>query len=106
VFVGTVCVVFLASLLPTFNRLYIWLTSWRVVRKALIGLAWVVTLAVLFYGEEDWRGRRAWNKYSETLKAQGAELDFKAFVPKEIPDDQNFAANPEIDSWFIRYTNA
>ena len=37
--------------------------------------------------------------------AQGEILDFKAFVPKPVPDAENFAATPEIQSWFIRYTN-
>src|SRR5438045_1019371 len=106
VFVLTTCAVFLLSLLPRVQRMFGWMFSWRIMRRVLIVLAWIVTIVALFYGEEDWRGRRAWNKYSETLKAQGAELDFKAFVPKPIPDDQNFAATPEINTWFVRDTNA
>jgi hypothetical protein len=74
-------------------------------RRALIALVWVVTMIALFYGEEDWRGRRTWNKYSDALKAQGEELDFKAFIPQPIPDAENFAATPEIQSWFIQHTN-
>jgi hypothetical protein len=75
-------------------------------RRLLIVIAWAVTIIALFYGEEDWRGRHAWNKYSDALKAQGAELDFKAFVPAPIPDAENFAATPEIQSWFVQNTNA
>ena len=100
IFVGAVCIVFLISLLPTFRRFFDWMVSWRIVRRMLIGLAWIVTIIALFYGEEDWRGRHAWNTYSEALKAQGAELDLKTFVPKPIPDEENFAATPEIKSWF------
>lgn len=40
-----------------------WVCSWRGIRRILIVLAWAVTILGLFYGEEDWRGRRAWNQY-------------------------------------------
>lgn len=104
-FAGAVAVVFLISLLPSFRRFSEWLFSWRIVRRTLIVLAWIVTLVALFYGEQDWRGRRGWENYSESLKAQGEELDFKAYVPKPVPDGDNFAATPEIQSWFVRTTN-
>lgn len=105
VFLVSVCIVFLVSLLPSFRRFSEWLFSWRIVRRTLIVLAWIVTLVALFYGEQDWRGRRGWEKYSESLTAQGEELDFKAYIPKPIPDAENFAATPEIQSWFARGTS-
>ena len=77
-----------------------WLCSWRTLRRILIGLAWLVTLIALFHAEEDWRGQHAWNRYRRTLEARGEQLDYKAFVPKPVPDDQNFAATPIIKSWF------
>src|SRR5215469_13157905 len=106
VFLGTVCIVFLVSLLPSFRRFSERLFSWRIVRRNLIILAWIVTLVALFYGEQDWRGRRGWEKYSGSLTAQGEKLDFKEYVPKPIPDAENFAATPEIQSWFVRTTNS
>jgi len=81
-----------------------WLRT-RVVRRLLIALAWIVTLVVLFYAEEDWRGWHAWNNYHLQLEASGAQLDYRAFIPKPIPDDQNFAAVPVIESWFTQRTN-
>jgi len=105
IYTAAVCIVFLLSLLPTAQRFFNWLFSWRIIRRNLIALAWLITIIALFYGEEDWRGRRAWNNYRDTMVAQGEQLDFKAFVPKAIPDAENFAANPEVQSWFIRYTN-
>jgi hypothetical protein len=81
-----------------------WLRT-RVVRRLLIALAWIVTLVVLFYAEEDWRGWHAWNNYHLQLEASGAQLDYRAFIPKPIPDDQNFAAIPVIESWFTQRTN-
>lgn len=84
------------------RRFLRWLVRWQTVRRALIALAWVVTLIALLYGEENWRGRRTWEKYRQELEAQGAQLDLQAFIPPPIPDDQNFAATPFVMSWFPR----
>ncbi len=105
VFVCAVCVVFLLTLLPQAQRFCHWLFSWRILRRGLITSAWVVTLIALFYGEQDWSGRSAWDKYSSNLAAQGEQLDFQTFIPQTIPDSENFAANPEVQNWFVRYTN-
>jgi hypothetical protein len=77
----------------------------HVVRRILIGLAWVVTVIALFYAEEDWRGWHAWNQYRHQLEATGAQLDYTAFIPKPVPDDQNFAAIPVVETWFSERTN-
>lgn len=79
-----------------------WLFSWRTIRRFLIGLAWMATIIALFYGEENWRGRRAWNKYRQELEARGEQMDYRAFIPKPIPDEKNFAATPFIQSLFLR----
>ncbi len=105
VFAGTAAVIFLISLLPSFQRFSEWLFSRRILRRTLIGLAWLVTLIALFYGEEDWRGHRRWIQYSQTLKVQGEELDYKKFIPEPIPDSDNFAATHEVQSWFVGQTN-
>jgi hypothetical protein len=76
-----------------------------VIRKILIGMAWLVTVVVLFYAEEDWRGWHAWNQYRQQLEASGAQLDYTTFIPKPVPNDQNFAAIPYIESWFSDRTN-
>ena len=81
-------------------RFFHWLFTWRVIRRTLIVLAWTATIIALLYGEENWRGRRAWNKYRHELEARGEQLDLKAFIPKPVPDEQNFAATPFIQSWF------
>jgi hypothetical protein len=61
-----------------------------------------VTLTALFYGEENWRGRRVWNKYRQQLEERGEQLDFRFFLPKPVADEQNFAATPFVKSWFKR----
>jgi hypothetical protein len=88
----------------TFVRFWRWLSSWRIVRRILIGLAWFVTLTVLFHGEENWRGQRAWNQYRRGLEAQGVPLDYQLLVPKPVADEENFAATPVVKSWFERKT--
>ncbi len=80
-------------------------TGKSVIRKLLIGLAWLVTIVALFYAEEDWRGSHEWNSYRQQLETSGAQLDYAAFIPKPVPDDQNFAVIPVIDSWFTQRTN-
>src|ERR1051325_9868244 len=108
IFIGAVSVVFLASLLPAFgalHRFFLWLFSPRIARRLAFALVWVVTLAALFYAEEDWRGAHAWNNYKQELEAAGAQLDLTAFIPKPIPDEQNFAAIPLVNEWFTQRTN-
>ena len=66
-------------------------------------LAIVVLLTTFiggFYGVEDWRGSHAWNKYRLAAEARGVALDLKSYIPKAVPDDQNFAATPIVKSWF------
>ena len=82
-----------------------WLFSWRGLRRILIIMAWAATIVGLLYGVENWRGRRAWNKYRSELEARGEQLDYRAFIPKAVPDEQNFAATPLIQSWFIKRSN-
>src|SRR5258707_10707385 len=86
-------------------RLFRWLFSWHGLRRMLIVLAWMATLIALLYGEENWRGRRAWNKYRQELEARGEQLDYKALIPKTLPHDQKFAATPFVEMWLSRRTN-
>jgi hypothetical protein len=57
---------------------------------ALITLAVLVTAVVIFYLEEDWRGKRAWDACKTELEGRGFVLDWNQFMPPPIPDDQNF----------------
>src|SRR5258705_1153320 len=86
-------------------RFFRWLFTWRVLRRCLIAVAWVVTIIALLYGEENWRGRRAWNKFRRAAEARGEQVEFKAFIPPPVPEEHNFAATPVIQSWFPRGQN-
>ena len=84
----------------TTRRFLRWLFSWRGIRRVLIVLAWAVTIVGLLYGEENWRGRRAWNQYREAAEARGVSFDLKSYIPKPAPDEQNFAATPFLKTFF------
>jgi tetratricopeptide (TPR) repeat protein len=64
--------------------------SWRILRRTLIGLTIFATLVAIFYTEEDWRGKRAWENCKRELEAKGAVLDWDKYIPPPIPDDKNF----------------
>jgi hypothetical protein len=63
-------------------------------RRLLIGLGCAVAVVALFYVEEDLRGMLAWHSYKSQLEAKGGKLDYSAFFPPAVPDDQNFAMTP------------
>ena len=64
--------------------------SWRFLKFIL----WTVTLIVLFYVEEDWRGACAWTATKAGWEAKGETFDPDKFVPAPIPDNENLAALP------------
>ena len=76
--------------------------GWRILRRILIGLAMLATLVAVLYAEEDWRGKRAWEKCKAELEAKGAVLDWDKFIPPPVPDDQNFFKAPKMEDWFQR----
>jgi len=76
------------------GRRFGWFMSWRTPGHILANLAVFVTLLVLFYAEEDWRGKHDWEVCKCQLEANGVELDWHKFVPPPVPDDQNFAMTP------------
>ena len=53
---------------------------------------WTITLIVLFYVEEDWRGARAWAATKAKWEAQGETFDIMRHAPKPVPDAENLAA--------------
>ena len=69
-------------------------SGWRILRRILVTLAIFATLIAIFYTEEDWRGKRAWENFQREWEAKGEKFDWQAFVPPSVPDDQNFFAAP------------
>jgi hypothetical protein len=65
-------------------------------------MALAATLFAVFFTVEDWRGRRAWDKCRRALEAKGEVLDWSAYIPAPVPDDQNFYKAPSMQEWFVR----
>lgn len=90
----------LRRLMRWLGRFLRWLFSWRIIKRGLIGLAGFVVFVALFYVEENWRGRHAWEKFRREWEAKGERFDFASFVPPPVPDDQNFALTPIVASCY------
>ena len=90
---------------PPFIRLvehfYHWFFTWQTIRRVLITLAVFATLIALFYTEEDWRGKRAWENCKRELEVRGEVLDWNAYIPPPVADAQNFFKAPKMAEWFV-----
>jgi len=71
-----------------------WLCCWRNVRRFLFGVACLITLVALFYAEEDWRGKRAWEQHRREWEAKGEKFNIADLAPPPVPDEKNFALTP------------
>lgn len=95
----------LRRLFPSIFRLtklfYHYFFTWQTLRRTLVALAVLATLIAIFYIEEDWRGKRAWENCKRELEAQGVVLDWNQFIPPPVPDDQNFFKAPKMTDWFV-----
>jgi hypothetical protein len=63
-------------------------------KRVLFVVAALITLAVLAVVFEGWRGKRAWLKLKAELEAKGERFDLAAFIPKPVPEAENFAMTP------------
>src|SRR5881397_3025403 len=74
----------------------------RALRRWLFLLACLATLIGLFYTEENWRGKRVWDRYCRESKAQGTGLDWAAYIPPPVLDEQNIFKVPRMTDWFVK----
>lgn len=72
----------------------------RILRRVLFVLACLITLVAILVVEENWRGKRAWDKFRTEWEAKGEKFDVKSFVPPAVPDDENFAMTPFLSPIF------
>src|SRR5207249_3916759 len=99
--------IFVAGIIGASVLLCLWLFGhwstrcWRNLRRTLLGLAVLATLIALFYTEENWRGKRAWENCKRALEAKGAVLDWDAYIPQPVPDDQNIFKASKIQDCFV-----
>ena len=70
-----------------------WFTS-----AAIRGFSWasagLLSLVVLFYSIEKWRGKRQWNQVVAAASARGENLSVLSLHPDPVSDDLNFAKIP------------
>ena len=65
---------------------------WRAaLRQSLFAAAVLATLVALFYAEENWRGRRQWERFRAEWEAKGVKFTFAEVMPPSVPDEQNMA---------------
>lgn len=74
--------------------LFRWAFCRQNIRRTLFALACFATAIALFYTEENWRGKHAWDKYKREWEAKGEQFDVANFIPPSVPDEQNFALTP------------
>jgi hypothetical protein len=77
------------------------LTWWLV-----FALGVLLMLVTMFYTVENWRGKRAWDHCRRQLEAKGALLDWSAYIPAPVPDDQNVFKAPWMEDWFVKNPRA
>ena len=75
-------------------RIVRWLCCWRNFRRFLFGAACFVTLILLAYAVENWRGQRAWTKHRLEWEAKGEKFSIAELAPRPVPDEQNLAFTP------------
>ena len=73
--------------LTTIGRFF---CSWHFLKTVL----WTMTILVLFYVEEDWRGARLWAATKQKWESRGETFDFQKFVLPPVPDSENVGALP------------
>jgi hypothetical protein len=68
---------------------------WRAaLRRSLFAAAVLATLIALFFAEENWRGRRAWERFQAEWEAKGVKFSIVEVMPPPVPDEQNMAMHP------------
>jgi len=80
-------------------------SRWRILRRLLIALAVLATLPAIFYTEENWRGKRAWENYKHAAELCGESFDWHFLSNSTIPDDRNFFCAPIVAGILNRERN-
>lgn len=97
---------FLATVLSLFGLILSAIPQTRpamnwILRRWFFCAAALVTLIALFYAEENWRGKRAWEQCKRDMDAKGFEMDWNKHIPEPVPDAQNIFKAPKMQEWFV-----
>ena len=63
-------------------------------RRFIFGVVCLATLVALFIGEENLRGKWAWERCKRELEAHGEHMELAYYIPPQVSDDENFAMCP------------
>jgi tetratricopeptide (TPR) repeat protein len=72
------------------------------VQRTLFVVGLLALVVALFYFATNLRGSGNWAKYIREWEAKGERFDFASFIPKPVPDDQNFALAPVVAGSYER----
>ncbi len=73
----------------------------RISRRFVYAAVTLITLVGLVHAVENFRGKRAWERYRKSAEGRGVKLDFSSHLPPPIPDAENGANAPFIQGWFL-----
>lgn len=76
---------------------------WNLTRATAGAVALLALIAVSYFGYQNWRSRSAWQKFVSAAQQRGETLDLAAFLPKAVPDSDNFARSAAFQQ-FLRNT--
>jgi hypothetical protein len=76
------------------------LKSTRHGRKRFVIPAVCLGVIGLFYAEEDWRGKCAWEQCKQAVASRNIPLNWTNYIPAAVPEDQNIFGVPEMVRWF------
>ena len=82
------------TVLGTIRGGWRWLFTRAALRAPLWSMLFFISVLVLFYSVERWRGKRAWAAVVREAKQLGEPLSPDALARAPVPDDQNFARAP------------
>src|SRR6266705_7183174 len=71
-------------------------------RRVVFVLACLATLLALFYAVAKAHGRRVWENCRRELETKGASIDWAAYIPPPVPDEQNIFKAPKMAEWFVK----
>lgn len=79
-----------------------WANRW--LRWSIFAIVGLILAIVLAFQVENWRGKWAWENYIKEMAAKGEVLDWEAFIPAPIPEEENIFAAPNMNFWFSKRT--
>lgn len=89
--VGSLLLAGLLALATSFVR---WLCHWRNLRRFLTAAVGLLLLLVAVYGEENWRGRHAWQAHARGIEARGEHFSLTELAPPAVSEEKNMALAP------------